>query len=161
MSKVVKIIIGILAVFGVLGILAGILMFHFISNVDYKYTGEELFTAVNTYRTSVSVPALEMDARLCDNLVERWEAIRNPGNAHKGFEEWVQAEGIADEPKYGQIGEMYVVDISTPQNAIAFWTGSPGHKSTLEMAELRYGCAYANDGTGVVILASDPVEVQQ
>lgn len=30
--------------------------------------------------------------------------------------------------------------------------GSPGRKLTLEKPELNIGCAYASDGTGVVIL---------
>ena len=49
---------------------------------------------------------------------------------------------------------MYVKDVSTPTNAINWWLGSPGHKSTLEMKEMKYGCAYASEGTGVVIMAA-------
>lgn len=148
-----------LAGLGVLALIVGGFIFYTISSVDYKYTGEQLFDAVNIHREAVGVGKLELDSVLCDNLVERWEAIKNPGNAHKGYEEWLKAEGISDNPKYGVIGEMYVKDISTPENAIAWWVGSPGHKSTLEMKDLVYGCAYANDGTGVVIVATKPQEV--
>ena len=154
MKKIWKIIIGLLAIIGVLGIAAGAYIFYIIKNVDYKYTGEELFAAVNKYRTSQGIPTIKLDPTLCDNLVERYWAIKEPGNAHKKYEEWLKSEGISDNPKYGVIGEMYVVDISTPNNAINFWLGSPGHKSTLEIKELAYGCAYANDGTGVVIMAT-------
>ena len=147
-------ILVILAIFGVLGIVAGIYIFLIIRNVDYKYTGEEMFGAINEYRVSQNIPALELDPKLCDNLVERYWAVKEPANAHRGFEEWARAEGIADNPKYGIIGEMFVVDVSTPDNAITWWLGSPGHKSTLEMREMAYGCVYASDGTVVVVMAT-------
>lgn len=154
MKKVWKIIIGIFATTGVLGIIAAVFLLYFINKVDYVWNGEQLFAAINEHRTSKGIQTLETDPVLCDNLVERWEAIKNPGNAHKGYEEWLKGEGIADNPKYGIIGEMYVKDISTPQNAIAWWVNSPGHRTTLEMKEMKYGCTYASDGTGVVIMAT-------
>lgn len=153
MNKFKKILIGGLAVLGVLGIIAGGLIFYGIKT-DYKYTGQELFDEVNKYRISKSLPQLELDPILCDNLVERWLAVKNPDSGHKGFEEWAKAEGVQDNPKYGTIGEMYIKDTSTPEGAIAWWVGSPGHKSTLEMKELVYGCSYASEGTGVVIMAT-------
>jgi len=147
-----KIILWILAGIGVLGIIAGGLIFYGIKT-DYKYTGQELFDHVNEHRASIGVPTLELDPSLCDNLVERYLAIKSPDSGHKGFEEWLKAEGISDNPKYGTIGEIYIKDASTPEGAIAWWLGSPGHKNTLEMKEMVYGCSYASDGTGVVILA--------
>lgn len=149
-----KVIVKILAVIGVLGIVAGGFLLYFITQVDYKYTGEELFNAVNEYRTSIGSPALELDPILCDNLVERWLSIKEPNTGHAGFEEWAINEGIRANPKYGLLGEMYIKDISTPENAIHWWLGSPGHKNTLEMKEMVYGCSYASDGTGVVVMAS-------
>ena len=153
MNKLSKTIISILAVIGVLGIIATGLIIYGIKT-DYTYTGQELFDAVNKHRTSVGAPALELDPILCDNLVERYLSIKEPNTGHAGFEEWAINEGIRANPKYGLLGEMYVKDISTPENAINWWLGSPGHKSTLEMEEMVYGCSYANDGTGVVIMAS-------
>lgn len=153
MKKFIKIIVLGLAGIGVLGIIAGGLMFYWITQTDYKYTGQELFDAVNEYRTSIGSPALELDPILCNNLVERYLDIKTPDNGHKGLEEWQNDVRINAKLKYGIIGEMYIIDVSTPQNAITWWLGSPGHKSTLEMKEMVYGCAYASDGTGVVILA--------
>lgn len=150
-----------LAGLGVLAIIAGGMIVYWITQTDYKYNGEQLFEAVNEHRASVGVGKLELDPILCDNLVERWIAIKEPNSGHKGYEEWLTGEGIRDNPKYGLIGEIYVSGISTPQNAIAFWVGSPGHKSTLEMKDMVYGCAYANEGAGVVILASKPPAVSQ
>lgn len=158
MRKFVKVVIVLLAIIGVLGIGAAIFIGYFILKVDYKYTGQQLFDEVNKYRISKNLSSLEMDPRLCDNLVERYLAIKEPNSGHKGFEEWVKSEGImknenSDDDYYQLIGEMYVKDISTPSNAINWWLGSPGHKSTLEMIEFNKGCAYASDGTGVVIMA--------
>ena len=153
-----NIIFKILAVIGVLSIIAFGLIFYFIIKVDYKYTGEELFEAVNKHRASVGVGKLEIDPKLCDNLVERWLSVKEPSSGHKGFEEWLICEEIKDNPRYDLISEMYRKDVSTPENAIVWWLGSPGHKSTLEMKVMVYGCAYASDGTGVVIMASKPSE---
>jgi hypothetical protein len=152
-----KILIGLLAFLGVGFIISAGLIFYFITQVDYKYTGEELFNAVNQHRTYVGVQELQIDENLCDNLVERWLAIREPNNGHKGFEEWLETEGIAEGgilANYDLVGELYVKDISTPENAINWWLGSPGHKSTLEKEELNVGCAYASDGTGVVVVGA-------
>lgn len=153
-------LIKILAVVGALSIIAFGLIFYFILKVDYKYTGEQLFEAVNEHRKEVGVAALELDPILCDNLVERWIAIKEPNSGHKGYEEWVKGEGILDNSKFGQIGEIYVSGISTPENAIAFWLSSPGHKSTLEMKEMVYGCAYAGEGAGVVVMATKGVNMK-
>jgi len=157
MRKLTKIVIGVFAVIGILGLVVTGFLYYFITQVDYKYTGQQLFDEVNKYRASKNLIELQLDQKLCDNLVERYLAIKNPNNGHKGFEEWVISEGIKtgpdDNSKYNLIGEMYMKDVSTPQNAINWWLGSPGHKNTLEMDVFDRGCAYANDGTGVVILA--------
>lgn len=154
MKKLGKLLVIALSIFGLLSILAGAFIFYNIKYVDYKYTGEELFQAINSHREQKGLNILELDPKLCDNLVERYWAIKESGNAHKGYEEWLKSEGIVDDPKYGVIGEIYVVDVSTPQNAITWWSNSPGHRTTLEMQEMKYGCAYANDGAGVVIMAT-------
>lgn len=119
-----------------------------------EFTGQELFDAVNVHRASQNISTLELDPILCDNLVERWLAVNNPDNGHKGFEEWIKGEGIQDNPKYGMFGEMYMRDTASPADAIKWWIDSPGHRTTLEMVDMKYGCAYAHEGTGVVIMAT-------
>jgi hypothetical protein len=124
-------------------------------NLGYKkanFNGQQLFDEINNYRQSKGINLLELDPILCDNLVDRWLAIKNPDNGHDGFEQWLKNEGIVDNKKYGQIGELYISTV-TAKDAINFWQGSPGHRSTLEMKSLVYGCAYANEGIGVVIVA--------
>lgn len=155
-----RIILLSLAALGILFIVATGMLFYFITQVDNKYTGQELFDAVNAHRQTVNTSALELDPKLCDNLVERWQAIRNPGNAHKGFEEWVISEGFGNDdgtlnPPYNGghgIAELYASGTQTYW-LIDFWTGSPGHKSSLENPNFNVGCAYASDGTGVLIMA--------
>lgn len=160
LHKFKKIIIIGLMIIGVLAIISFGFIFYWVTQTDYKYTGQQLFDEVNKYRTSINAPALELDPILCNNIVERYLDIETPDNGHKGFEEWQIDVRVGTNSKYGRIGEMYVKDISTPQNAINWWLGSPGHKSTLEMKEMIYGCAYANDGTGVVIMAEMNPSIQ-
>jgi len=157
MKKNWKIIIGIFATLGILSIAVFAYLFYIILYVDYKYTGQELFDEVNKYREYKNLSKLELDPVLCDNIVERYLAVKNPNSGHKGFKEWLKEEGIMasddDNSKYNLVGELYVNGVSTPSNAINWWLGSPGHKSTLELPSFNKGCAYANDGTGVVIMA--------
>lgn len=124
------------------------------AKVDNHYTGEELFAAVNQHRKYVGVQELQLDINLCDNLVDRWKSIRE-NDAHRSFEDWASKEGLVEggvAKNFKLLGEMYVT-ATNPDNAIAWWVGSPGHKLTLEKPELNVGCAYASDGTGVVIVA--------
>lgn len=121
--------------------------------LKYKMTGENLFEAINSHRASNNLNPVELDDNLCDNLVERWLAIKNPENGHKGFEEWLESNDLHTGNKYIRIGEVYVVDTYTPEDAIKFWLSSPGHKGMIETKDLKYGCTYAHDGTGVAVLA--------
>ena len=143
-----------LAGLGLIFIFCIIFIVFIITRVDNKYTGEELFNAVNIHRKDIGVQELQLDINLCDNLVDRWKSIRD-GDAHRGFEDWAAKEGLVEggvAKNFKLLGEMYVTE-TTPNNAIAWWVGSPGHKLTLEKPELNVGCAYANDGTGVIIVA--------
>ncbi|MCM8787529.1 MAG: CAP domain-containing protein [Candidatus Omnitrophica bacterium] len=148
-----KIIVIILSILGVLFLISVGLVIYWIMFTDYKYTGDDLFKAVNEYRVSKKLKPIELDVNLCDNLVERWAGIKE-GKRHEGFDEWLKKEKIDVNPKYFDIAELYIVDASTPQWAISWWQSSPGHRLILENKDMRYGCAYADDGTGVLILAS-------
>jgi len=151
-----------LAGLGVIFIACVAFIIFIMNKVDNKYTGEELFAAVNQHRKSIGAQELQLDINLCDNLVDRWIAIRE-NDAHRKFEDWATKEGLVEggvAKNFNLLGEMYVT-ATTPDNAIAWWVGSPGHKLTLEKPELNVGCAYASDGTGVVIVAekkSQPTE---
>ena|SRR3990167_4402455 len=116
-----------------------------------SYTGNDLLTAVNNHRRSVGIPEVKLSEGLCDNLVSRWQAVKE-GRQHEGFEEWVKQEGIQTQYGYQELAELYI-QASTPAEAITFWSGSPGHKIQLENPKWTDGCAYANEGFGVVIMS--------
>jgi hypothetical protein len=157
LHKFKKIIAVGLMIVGVLAIISFGFIFYWATQTDYKFTGQELFDEINKYRASKNLSQLTIDPVLCDNLVERYLAIKEPNSGHKGFEDWLKSEGIKidvnDNSKYRLVGEMYIIDASTPSNAINWWINSPGHKSTLELPIFNKGCAYASNGTAVVIMA--------
>lgn len=159
-----KIILLGLAALGIIFIAAAVMFFYFITQVDNKYTGQELFDAVNEHRQSVNVQKLEVDRVLCNNLVERWQAIRYPENTHKDFKEWLVSEELVNEdgslkPPYDGghgIAELRASG-TTPPWLIDFWTGDPKHRVLLEDPNFNVGCAYANDGTGILIMAQKEI----
>lgn len=160
MKNIAKLLLIALAGLGVLFIGASIFVFNIITNVDNKYTGDQLFVAVNEHRQSIGVQPLELDGALCDNLVERWLAIREPNAGHKGFEAWAEGEGltkdgvaVAPYATASGITELFIQNATTTDWALQGWIGSPGHKVILEKPELNVGCAYAHDGDGIVIMA--------
>ncbi len=114
------------------------------------YDGEDLFNAVNEHRRSLGIQEVKLSEGLGDNLVSRWRAVKE-GRQHEGFEDWIKQEGIQTEYGYKEVAELYI-RASTPAEAIAFWSGSPGHKIQLENPRWTDGCAYANEGYGVVIM---------
>lgn len=116
-----------------------------------SYTGSDLLNAVNAHRRSVGIPEVKLSEGLCDNLVSRWQTVKE-GKQHEGFEDWVKQEGIQTKYGYKEIAELYI-QAPTPAEAIAFWAGSPGHKIQLENPKWTDGCAYANEGVGVVIMS--------
>lgn len=121
-----------------------------------SYTGQQLFDEVNLYRVANGVPALELKLDLCDNLVARYLKIKNEDNAgHSGFEEWARAEGI--DKKYAPVGELYTKNQFTTKDAVEWWATSPGHRLTLLLDEVSMGCAYADKGTGVLIVG-EPIK---
>jgi hypothetical protein len=121
-----------------------------------SYTGQELFNAVNVYRVSNGVEPLKLELPLCDNLVKRYLKIKNEDNVgHDGFEEWVKGEGI--DKNYAPVGELYIKDTYTTKDAVEWWGSSPGHRLTLLLKDVSMGCAYASEGTGVLIVG-EPIK---
>lgn len=114
------------------------------------YTGNDLLNAINLHRKSIGLPEVKLSEGLCDNLVSRWQAVKE-GRQHEGFEEWVDQEGIQTQYGYQQLVELYI-QTPTPAEAIAFWSGSPGHEVQLENPLWTDGCAYANENIGVVVM---------
>lgn len=114
------------------------------------YSGQDLFNAVNTHRQLKGLGVLKTGEGLCDNLVSRWKSVKE-GKQHEGFEDRVKQEGIQTNYGYKQVAELYI-QASTPAEAIAFWSSSPGHEVESDNSRWTDGCAYTNEGFGVVIL---------
>ncbi|GIW57636.1 MAG: hypothetical protein KatS3mg083_581 [Candidatus Dojkabacteria bacterium] len=115
-----------------------------------SYTGQDLFNAVNQHRKSLGLKEVKLSEGLCDNLVSRWQAVKE-GRQHEGFDDWIKQEGIQTNYGYKELVELYIQAL-TPAEAITFWSGSPGHRIQLENPKWIDGCAYANEGYGVVVM---------
>ncbi|MFA5136141.1 MAG: hypothetical protein WC489_01985 [Patescibacteria group bacterium] len=125
-------------------------------NLGYKksnYTGQQLFDAVNEYRVQNNKKAVPIALYMCDNLVARYLKIKSGDVGHEGFEEWAKNEQI--DKKYIPRAELYVKDTYTTKDAIDFWNGSPGHRLALLQDDYDAGCAYANEGIGVIVFGSN------
>lgn len=121
----------------------------------WEFTGQELFDAVNKHRESIGVQKIELEETFCGDLVERWIAVKNPENGHKGLQDWWADKNLKEDP-YGEINELYASGRSA-ERVIEIWTESPGHRIPLEKPEYNVGCTYASEGYGVMIIGEKPV----
>jgi len=121
-------------------------------NFGGTYTGNDLFNTVNEHRVKNNLGTIKLSEGLCDNLVSRWQAVKND-KQHEGFEEWVKNEGIQSQYGYKQVVELYIKS-ATPQGAVEFWSNSPGHEIQLDNPIWTDGCAYANENIGVVVMGN-------
>jgi len=124
------------------------------ANMGYtkaNYNGQQLFNAVNQYRTVNGKGEIVLDQYICDNLVDRYLKVKSGEVGHEGFEEWVANEGI--DQRFAPVAELYIKDTATTDEAIEFWNGSPGHRLSI-LGDFTVGCAYANEGIGVVVLGT-------
>lgn len=151
-GKVILILLGSLILFFVICV---VYMIYIMLNVDNKFTGQELFNAVNEHRKNVGIQELQLDEKLCSNLTERWLAIREPEEEHKSFIEWAESEGFVENgiaKDYKLFSELYAGGSQTYW-LIDSWANSPETSDTLNNPNFNIGCAYADKGTGVVIFA--------
>jgi uncharacterized protein YkwD len=158
-----RIIILILSITGLLSILTIIGLFVYFQfspstpvQPAHYFSGQELFNGINEYRSEHNLPILKENSDLCNNLVERWLDVKNPENGHEGFLEWAEnrkllINGYPNKDFY-YIGELYIVDAASTDKAIDWWASSPGHRIALENPDFDVMCAYAAEGTGVVIV---------
>lgn len=115
-------------------------------------TGQEIFNAINNNRQEKGLAKLELEPRICDNLVQRYLDIMNPDNkyiGHAGFEKWYEEQGLQEY----ELSEVYVSGIRSGAEAVKFWESSPGHKSAVE-GNYKLACAYANQGVAVAVLGN-------
>ncbi len=137
-----------MSIFLIFGTITFMLGFRQAGIHTVSFTGDETFTAINNYRVSNGLDALTLDPVICDNLVQRWIDVTSSDTAgHNGSEEWAKNEGL--DTKYS-MAEVYMKNVSTPEEAIVWWNGSPGHRTAL-IGDYSVGCAYASDGTAVAV----------
>lgn len=151
-GKIIAIILGSL---GLIFIACLVYLAYFVANTDNTYTGQELFDAVNAYRDNAGVKPLVIEPILCDGLGGRLSTIVEKKGVNTGFHDWLEQRGLEKDGQpisYERIGEL--ATFKSPDEAIKEWVSSPGHKSALEHPELNVGCAYAYNGSGIVIVAT-------
>ena len=113
--------------------------------VNQDFTGQQVFDAVNAYRKSKDIPEVALNSILCNDLVSRWEDLRDPDTkGHGALQAWFDKYL----PAGGTGGEIYATG-PTVDSLIDFWKNSPGHRLMLENPDFLYGCAYASDNTGI------------
>lgn len=123
--------------------------------VDNKYDGSELFVAVNEYRNQIGVQELRNDERLCSNLNYLWTLIREPPKEENDLERWAASIDLLEDgtlKDYDSLGDLYGSGTQTYW-LIDFWRSDEQHRKLLENPQFDVGCAYASEGTGVIVLA--------
>lgn len=119
-------------------------------------SGPALWEAVNKRRVEFGVNPLSQRDELCTIASIRLNQILETGklDGHEGFSKLPESrpdlKWIFD--KYN-LSEFLVSGASSPQEAVALWENSLGHKKLLSGGEYSYGCIYAQEGFGVAIAA--------
>lgn len=157
-NKLVQIIKKILVAFGALFLIFAIFILYllFFSKPEKNnYTGQELFNAVNAHREKIGLKPLAVDPILCDGLGGRLQTIVEKGGVNTEFHKWLESKGLEKDGqpiRHKRIGELST--FKSPSEGINEWVNSPGHRGLLEHPDLEIGCSYANNGAGIIIVAT-------
>ena len=121
-----------------------------------SWGGPQLWEVVNKRRVEFGVNPLKQADELCTIASIRLNQLLELGklDGHAGF-----SNLPTDRPdlkwifeKYS-ISEFLVSGASTPEEAVALWENTLGHKKVLSGGEYSFGCIYAQGGFGVAIAA--------
>lgn len=117
-----------------------------------RYTGPELWEAVNKARIEHGVNPLSQRDILCTIAAIRLSQIRELGklDGHDGF------QGVYDKYKDdsnmpNNVAEFLISGYPTPDQAVSAWLDTLGHKKLITGGEYKWGCIYAQDGFSVAI----------
>lgn len=123
----------------------------------WGFSGPELWEVVNNKRKVLGNQPLETDQQLCSlasirlgHQLERNKHVPiSQGNLdnHEGLESAMKQLNI---PLDGKVGE-FLTYAESPETAVTNWSNTLGHKILLTDPNLKSGCAYAQNGFGVVI----------
>ncbi|OGY08194.1 MAG: hypothetical protein A2700_00345 [Candidatus Blackburnbacteria bacterium RIFCSPHIGHO2_01_FULL_44_64] len=122
------------------------------SYLQPTFTGPELWEAINKARVQHGVNSLNQRDILCTVAAIRLSQIRQLGklDGHDGF------QGVYDKYKDdptmpNNVSEFLISGYPTPDQAVAAWLDTLGHKKLITGGEYIWGCVYAQDGFGVAI----------
>lgn len=121
-----------------------------------SWGGPQLWDAVNKRRVEFGVNPLKERDELCTIASIRLNQLLELGklDGHIGFSNMPtdrpDLKWIFD--KYN-ISEFLVSGASSPDEAVALWENTLGHKKLLSGGEYSFGCIYAQNGFGVAIAA--------
>ena len=125
------------------------------SPASASWGGPDLWVAVNNRRVEFGVNPLRQKDELCTIAAIRLNQILDLGelDAHAGFEPTLNREDLKWISEKYNISEFLVSGYSTPQESVAAWENTLGHKKLLSGGEYVWGCIYAQNKFGVAIAA--------
>jgi uncharacterized protein YkwD len=130
------------------------------NNNSYGYKvnwgGPELWEAVNTRRKELGVNALNKRDELCTIASIRVNDLLELGklDGHAGFGTLQERSDLGWIFKeFGTVAEFLAVGGKTPEETVALWEHSLGHKILLTGGEFVWGCIYAQNTFAVAIAA--------
>lgn len=116
------------------------------------YSGPQLWEAVNKARVEQGVQPLKQRDILCTIAAIRLSQIRELGKLdnHDGFKP-VYEKYKDDQDMPNNVSEFLISGYPTPDQAVAGWLDTLGHKKLITGGEYVWGCIYAQEGFGVAI----------
>lgn len=122
-----------------------------------NWGGPELWNAVNEKRREYGVNVLSQRDELCTIASIRLNELLDLGklDGHEGFSnmsiERPDLKWIFD--KYSVVAEFLAMGGETPEDTVALWDETLGHKKLLTGGEYVWGCIYAQNTFAVAITA--------
>lgn len=125
---------------------------YWVGSLEYgaDYTSQEIFDAVNDYRSSKDLPRLEENFDLCNGISDRYIKLKSPDSnkeGHTGIKDW--ANDKIDNYGFKSVTELWSQRL-TVETVMEGWKSSISHRLGLEEKEGKFGCVYA-DKAGVVL----------
>lgn len=121
-----------------------------------SWGGPQLWEAVNKRRVQLGVNPLSVKEEVCTIASIRLNQLLTLGklDGHVGFSNMAtdrsDLKWIFE--KYN-LSEFLVSGASSPEDAVALWENTLGHKELLSGGQYVWGCIYAQNGFGVAIAA--------
>ena len=119
--------------------------------------GPELWEAVNKKRGELGVNPLQQRDELCTIASIRLNELLELGklDGHEGFSNMLERRSDLKWifEKYSTLAEFLAVGGDTPEETVALWENTLGHKKLLEGGEFVWGCIYAQTTFAVAITA--------